>query len=55
MISIVLELVLLRYFVSPLRLDSIWNSYPTNLLDINIGLGQCASGLETWLFGCAYT
>jgi len=34
---------------------TVWNSLPTKLLDFNIGQGQFASGLKTWLFGCAYT
>jgi len=31
------------------------NSLPNNLLDIDTGWGQFASGLKTWSFGCAYT
>jgi len=34
---------------------TVWNSLPTNLLDINIGRGQFASGLKSWLLGFAYT
>ena len=34
---------------------TVWNSLPSNLLNINRSLGQFASGLETWLFGCAHT
>jgi len=34
---------------------TVWNSLPTNLLDINIGRGQFGSGFKIWLFGCAYT
>jgi len=34
---------------------TVWINLPTNLLDINIGRWQFASGLKTWLFGFAYT
>jgi len=32
---------------------TVWNSLPSNILDINIRRGQFASGVRTWLFGCS--